>query len=247
MPTLTIPQEVEDRILAPIGYPVIGEEDLEVSFDFLRQTSIWPAMKEYFKYFPVGDRDHISVAGEFEVPFPNENVYGVTDVRLHPGYSYQGTSGSMNPFVAELYIRQDHGFGNNRGRYGTNNDYGFSSVIPIVEAANKARMNNKKRFRVYVDERNSLLKGWTNTAGKLEVHWAEFSTDWSDIKMVYEEDVIDLASANTMIYFGRLRGQEESDLPVQFDAQEFTDTGNQIKEEILERWRAATKVTVIRK
>lgn len=245
--TLTIPQEIEDRIFATIGYPVITENDLEVSFDFLRQTAIWPAMKEYFKYFPVGDREFYTVSGNFEIAFPNADVFGVTDARVHAGYGYQGTAGSTNPFVAEMYIRQDVGFGNVRGRYGTQNDYGMSSVIPIVEAANKTRQSQAKRSRVKADERKRKVIGWTNTSGKLEVQWAETSTNWDDIKSVYEEDVIDFSSANIMMYLGRLRGQEQTDLPVQFDAQDFVDTGREMKTEILERWRAATKVSITRK
>lgn len=247
MPTLTIPPEIEDRIFAAIGYPMITEDDLEVTFDFLKDTAVWPAMKEYFKHFPVGDREFHTVSGNFEIPFPSAMTFGVTDSRLHPGYGYQGTAGSTNPFVAELYIRQDPSFANMRGRYGTKNDYGMSNVIPIVEAANKARQSQAKRTRIRVDERNNKITGWTNTSGKLEIQWAEMSDNWDDIKMVYEEDVVDLASANIMIYLGRLRGQEQSDLPIQFDAQEFIDTGKEMKEEILQRWRAATKVTLIRK
>lgn len=244
---LDIPLDVQRRVLSYLGFPVITEKDLEITFSFVQELAIWPAMREYFTYFPLIDTDFLSVgSASFEFPFPNQFVYGVTDARVHPSHT-SGTASSSNPFIAERHIREAGNFSGSVGMYGTRNDYGMSSVIPLVRAAHKARMVNSKRFRFHVDERNKKISGFTNMPGSLEVSWASFSDNWSDIKMVYEEDVISLSAANTLTYFGRLRGQEQSDLPMQFDSSEFIDTGRQLREDVMDRWRRATKVSLTRK
>lgn len=240
-----IPQEVKERILAPIGYPVLSlEEDFEVSYDFLVRTAIHPAMKEYFRYFPIQKQEFYAISSTFEIAFPDPMVYGIADARIHPGTQMQGLI--VRDPNTNMIINNDP-FASSVGMYGTRNDYGMSQVIPLVHSLTQARRTMRKKFAIRTDEQNRVIKGYTNSSGQLEVSWAYHSKNWSDIKFVYEDDVINLASANVLDYFAKLRGQESSDQPVQFDATEFADTARVIRDDVLERWRAATKVALIRK
>lgn len=245
MPEIVLTPDIEERIFAPIGYPLITEEDLEVSFAFLNRTAIYPAVRDYYKYFPLTDHQFYSVSGNFAIPFPTPETYGVVDSRIHSGYNYKGIS-PQNPFIADRVV-SSQAFPGNQGMYGTRNDYGMSEVIPIVNALKKARRSMSKRYRIRVDEQNREVTGYSNMTGQLEIAWASYSLDWTHIKYVYEDDVIALASAYMMQYFARLRSQEESDVPVQFDAAAFQDAAEQIIDDVFTRWRAATKSVMSRK
>lgn len=244
---INLPTDIMNQIFGYLGYPIVTEDDLEASIDFIKEVCIWPAFHQYFTYFPLENHEYHTVSTEFSFDFPNENTFGVLDSRLHPGFGFHGSSHSSNPFVAEKYTRVDNQFGYSPGLYGTRNDYGHNDVYPILRAAKKARRSNRKRFRVNVDERNRKVTGYTNMHGQLEITWAEYSTDWEDVRFVHQNDVISLSAAEALLYFGRLRGQESTDMPVEFDSTEFIDTGTQMKEDILERWRASSKITLIRK
>lgn len=245
MATIVLPQDIQERIFAPIGYPVISEDDLEVSFDFLNSIAIYPAVREYFKYFPLVDQQFYTVSGNFSIDFPTTFTFGVVDARLHPGYDYKGIN-PENPFLAERVINT-RPYAQSTGMYGTPYDYGMSEVIPIAHALKNAKRKFSKRYRIFPNEQTRVVEGFVNATSQLEVDWASYSENWSDIKYVYQEDVIALSSAYILQYFGRLRSQEETDLPVQFDATEFIDTANTIIEDVMERWRAATKTVVMRK
>ena len=238
---LTIQQEVEDRIFSAIGFPVIDETDLEVSLEFLRNNCIYPAMKEYFRYFPIKKRDNVTVSGEFEITFPDLYTYYITNARLHSAGYNNNTSYTGSPFFNERLVNNS---GNYSKYYGGRQD--ISDILPSLRAEKQTRVNMNRQWTVRVDEQEQKVKGFTNINGTLEVEWAKWSDDWADISFIQEENVIKLAMAYVLDYFGGIRGQETSDIPVQFDADAFMDTAKQLREKVYEVWKAKAKPVVIR-
>lgn len=243
--SIIIPEQPLNEIMKSVGFPFVTEADLEVSIDQLKTIAIFPAMKEYFRYFPIKDVDYHQVGGSFEIPFPNHTVYGVTDSRI----SYSTGSGSINlnnPFRAAQLVRDVSGT-NGMGLYGTGFDYGMKSVTPLVRMEQQARLNSWKNFRVRVNYQKKKVSGYTNVTGQLLIEWASYSEDWENIDFIHENDVIQLASANVLDYIGNLRAQEQNnDLPSEFDWQQFLDVATQLKEGVYAKWTATTRPVIIR-
>lgn len=238
------PEDIKERILAPIGYPVITEDDLEVPFSFLYNNCIVPAMKQYFRYFPIKERTEISVAGSYEIKFPDKYTYSVTDARLHTAQYNNSTDYIRNPFLAERRV-QTSSSSNSGSRYNASLD------VPDLNHLNRAQrqtsINMNRQYTVNVDEHNRKVTGFVNIGGTLSIEWAKYSDKWDDVTFLQEENVIKLSIANVLDYFGSLRGQETSDIPVTFDADQFTSTAKDLREEVMEAWKQFTKVVAIRK
>ena len=63
--SLTIPNEYFDEILTLAGYPVLDIKDLELTKLQATQLFIWPAVRDYFKWFPLKSDSVQQVNGSF--------------------------------------------------------------------------------------------------------------------------------------------------------------------------------------
>jgi hypothetical protein len=241
---ITISDEMYNEIFAVAGYPIITASDLEISADNIKSLLIWPAMREYFKFFPIQTEAQQTIStSPFEVDFPNTTTFGVLDARLSTA-RYTGLGVTNNPFINAQNIAISGG--RRTGKYGTRYSYDFHLVRIIEDMERQSIIDTRKAFRVKVDLNNRKLKGYTNVTGKLIIVWADYSTDFSKIPFSKIDEVQKLAKANILDYLGSIRGQQNTDVPNQFNYSMFLDKAEDLREEVLDKWKRQTKVVLIR-
>lgn len=239
---ITIQENEYKEIISEVGYPVIKEEDLEFSRSDIQDLFIYPAMREYFTWFPKEKEVSYSITNRFEFPFPDEYTYGIVDSRLNT--TAAGSDVTASPFINELVFnaRTRSGY----GAYGTNNDYGLVQANYMERAERRAVADYSKSYKISVDSGNRTVKGFTNVLGELVIIWAKFSDDFNDIPYRRKSEVIDLAKSKILRGFALLRSQMNSDIGVEFDVGPFETRADELETKTLDKWKSMTKVAIIR-
>lgn len=232
-------------ILSRIGYPFVNESDLEINFNEIKDFCVLPALLEFFKWFPILHEDLFTVSGSFDLPFPDEQTYSATNIRLNTGRN--GQSYTSNPLINSTFVRPaNSGIGG--GLYGKNLTYDLEQVYHIERLTGQSSIDMYKAEKCTVDEQLRKVVGFTNVSGKLQIVWCKYSNNFNDVPFKRKKEVQDLASAYLLRYFGELRLQGEApDLPVQFDGQMFVDRAEKIEDKVIETWESFPKIVILRK
>ena len=146
-----------------------------------------------------------SVNSNFEIQFPNENVFSVKDVRLNTNmYFKNGPVG--NTLVDERFISTNNMY--SRGMYGTRNDYGYSTARIARRSETQAFIDTNKAFSWTPLENQRKLVGFSNVAGTIKITWAMKSNTWEDYIAFDQQSVwLNYVKEKILEYFGRLRQQ----------------------------------------
>jgi len=236
---ITIPEAEYKRIISCLGYPVVKEEDLEFGRDDIQDLFIYPAMREFFTWFPIQEEVSYPASSSFEFDFPDADTYGIVSARLNSRASAAGST--TNPFVNEINYRVVGSSG-----YGTGNDYGFRQADIMERAELVSSLSQNRAIRIRVDEVNRKVKGSTTASGELIVVWAKHSMDFNAIPFKKQAEVVKLAKAYTLSGFAMLRDQYDADMGTEFDTSGFKDEARKLEEEVMEKWKTLSKVVVIR-
>ena len=243
MAILSIPDNIYERILTCIGYPIISESDMGLTKDQILDLLILPPLKNiYYKWFPILERSDYSTSASFEIDFPDEQTFGVVDIRL----VWQGVGGAGrtgNPLLDQFNIRIK---GQTRNKWNTGNDYGYTQVYYAEQAYSRARIQNVKALKQWVDYTNRKVKGYTNAIGKISITWAKWANDWSGVQFKFEEDVIKLCQSYVLGYFGRLLNQGTGDLPTELTGDDMISRSEDLEEQIIEKFKQYSKVVILR-
>lgn len=239
---MTISDKDYSEILAEIGYPVVRAEDLEYTKEQIEDLFIYPALREFFIWFPKTQQQSVYVSSEFSVDFPDEETYGIVDARINTSITGDGRTSS--PFINSLYFKQSTTSGFKM--YGTPYDYGVTEAKYTERTYNKAANNFIRAKRIDVDPVNRKLTGFTTVNGELLITWAKESTNFNDVPFTRKTDVINLAKANVLKGFALLRGQLNSDTGVEFNNSEFLSRAGDLEDKVMNKWKAISKVVILR-
>ncbi|MFW6226000.1 MAG: hypothetical protein ACOC3V_03500 [bacterium] len=244
MAILSIPDNIYERIITCIGYPIISESDLGLTRDQISDLLILPALKDtYYKWFPITEKKDYEISISFEIDFPDANTFGVIDSRL----VWKGTGSALptgNPLINERYIKVRGQSG--RNMWDSGNDYGYTQVYYAERSLSRSQINDIKALKQWVDYANRKLKGHTNTTAKLSVTWAKYSDDWTGVQFKFQEDVIKLAQSYILKYFGNLLNQGTADLPTELDGNNMIDQSETLYEEVITKFKQYTKPVLLR-
>lgn len=239
--TITIDDQDLDEIYFETGVPVIDKEDVEVPVDNVKKVCVFPAMMEYFAWFPLTLVSEYDVSNSsFSVDFPTQNTFGITDARIILS-SGQGSAGS--PFVNSLIYKRA-----SSGGYGRSGQYGYAMYeAKLLERQfQQANMNLNVTKQLTANSRTRKLTGFISSVGTLKVTWAEISYTFSDIPMRDRLDVKDLAKSKLLRAVGMIRAQQQNTMDMEMNYQQFLDRAQALEEKVLEKWRGKTKVVVLR-
>lgn len=243
MATITVPDNIYQRILTCIGYPIVQESDMGLTEDQILDLLILPPLKNvYYKWFPVLERKDYDTAAQFEVDFPDEQTFDVIDIRL----VWQGVGGvgkTGNPLLDQLNIKVK---GQSRNKWDTGNDYGYTQVYYTEQAYSRARIQNVKALKQWIDYENRKVKGHTNATGKISITWAKWSNNWSGVRFKFEEDVIKLCQSYILQYFGNLLNQGTGDLPTELNGDQMIDRAETLYDEVMEKFKQYSKIVILR-
>lgn len=241
--SVNISDQEYNEIVAEMGAKAFGEDQLPYTPDEVKSYAVYPALRKYFSYFPIQKRTGTTVTGEFSVPFPDEETFGVVDTRLNTSYSTGKKSDS--PFINQLLYSSKRGsYG--AGMYGTQNDYGMDVAQHFLRSETRASIDTNKAFYVNVNEADRIVEGYTNITGELVVTWAKFRPDMDAVKFVRRDDVIRLSKAYFYRMLSMLFGLQEDNIDVTFNYSMLEDRANDLEEEILNKWQEHSKVVILR-
>lgn len=249
---ISISEEELNTILLEVGIPFITFEELEYSREDILKYMIKPAMKEYFKWFPIITiENHPIVGTNFDIPIP-PYAFTASRVYLNPGYPITSNTGNplaryFDEVLMSISPRGSIATPNlNSGRRQGFVDVDNFSTYIMERAARQGVVNYGSRTRVRVQVQQGRIKGYTTKRGMLEIEWAQNSTDWDDIPFNRQSEVRELAKAYILRGFYMLRTQAKSDIPGVVNYDHFNTRANTLEEKIITLWREATKAVIIR-
>lgn len=257
-PNIIVQERYLKEILSEIGFPLIGYTDLKEFADNLNDIKeediksnianlvIFPAMREFYKWFPLSYIVEYFSEGSFDIDFPDPYIFTVLDARLNT--SGFGTRDVTNPFVNNSVYRSMNTSSVYGGRmYGTNYDYDMKQARLYDRMERQSLIDMNAAFRIDVDEQNRNIRGYCNVMGKLVVTWGKYSENFSDIPLARIDEVIKLAKSNLLSFLGKIRGQQQSNLPNAFNYTLFLDNAETYRKEVLDKWKSMTKVVLLRR
>lgn len=243
MPEIVISESNLLEIMAEIGFPILEfDDDFPYTADQVKSLAIWPAMKSYFRHWPIRNVKEYAVSGNFSLDFPSEKVFNILDARLNTNVPIGSNTG--DPFVNMMNITQIGGSRN--GMYGTRYNYDITTAYHMSRAEKNAMINSQSAFRVFVNEPLRKLEGYTNSTGKITVTWAEYDFDYDKIAFSKIDEVRDLAKAYLMRIMGNFFSLQTSDNVNSVDAGFLLDRAEELEKEILDRWNNIVTPVIIR-
>lgn len=230
-----------NRILSAVGFPTVAESDLELTKADILQYVIEPCVRQYYSWFPIQNiQSYMISASEFQFPFPDENTFGVVDIRLNPYNTDYARSSS--PFLNAINYHQ----GDVR-KYGTRYDYGMTEANISKRAWDIAQASYLRATRYEVDQNNKVVRGYSNDIGELIITWAEMSDNFNNIPWNRKEEVINLCQSALLRYLVIIRDQITTDVGgTEFNTQVLSDRADSLEEKVMNKWKALSKVVVLR-
>lgn len=242
---LTLPDTIYRRIITCIGYPVLTEADFKVTSTDIKELFILPAIKDmYFKRFPLKEHSSYEVTTTFDIPFPDDDTWGVLNVSLNTA-AFSTAQKSGNPLINEINIKQSGGAG--VGVWGTENDYGMTQALYDQRSYQGSNKATYQAFKKIIDYPNRKITGYTNTMGTISITWAKYSEDWANVDYRFQEDVIQLAQSYILQYFGDLRNQMNTNMPDEVNGDAFVDRADELYKRVTEKWAKYPKISIVRK
>lgn len=242
---LVVPPSIRARIAAALGDPIISvSNDLLVNENMVNDLFITPALQMYFTYWPIKLKREYPISGSYDIPFPDDRVFGVTMARVTTAESC--LSYGKSPFVNEMILHQVSG-GGGYGRTPYGRDPYITTGIAIKEQTERmSYISLRKAGNSNIDTAGKRLWGFSSISGKLIVDWALWSKDFNDVRFEHVEDVIKVCQMYALEYVGSLRSQSDPNTGVTADGSSFLDKADKIKEEIVtQRWRGRVPVIVL--
>lgn len=240
---LIIQDDTFKQIMTCMGGSFLQDGDLEISYQDIKDTLIIQALQEYFKWYPIETVYNQDISGTFEIAFPTDQTFSVTDCRINTSRLGYGPYG--NALVDERFIRSTGNFG--QAMYGTQNDYGFTRAKIINKFEKQSFLESNKAFRWKVIENQRKVVGFSNVVGTLSITWASWSNDWQNISFSQQRDVIKLAQSYILRFFGDLRNQDSIDgAPIQLNGDKLVERADKLEDEVMEKWKNRTTTISIR-
>lgn len=238
-----VPREIINRVLAEVGFPIVDYDDLKITEKDVLDLFIRPAMQKYFVYHPNlhKTKQNIQQNIKFEIPFPTDDTFGVLATRI----ALVGASDVPPKFNVFREFRHRTLYGSGRGNL-YDNPYYTRDVRLAEQSANISYINLSRTGNMEVDRTERVLRGFSTVAGELVVTWARSSDKWADVRVEHEGDVVDMAKAYALRYFGMLRSQMDSNVGVTMNGDVFLSRADSLEEKINEKWENGTKVVVMR-
>jgi hypothetical protein len=183
------------RVLAFPGIDNILLDDPQI-----KEFAVWPAVYEYFRKFPKKDRQEYAIDGELIIPYPDDHIIGVTDLRIADKFGTSSTAGGGISAFWDIVRYQSLYGGNLRfsgksgGAYGTRyNPNGIRQQFLFQRQVAETFSNMYGTYKLSINKEQKQIEAYANTQAKVVVTWARYSTDFKDIPYSYLHNVIELA------------------------------------------------------
>jgi len=218
-----------------LAYPDV--DNLLLSDDEIKDLCVFPALQKYFTKFPIKEQVEYAISSEMKIDFPDEYTFGVTDARITDIGMIGGTGGTFWDIVQFQSFNGTVSGG--RGSYGKR-DYNPSGLQYQRDNARhqyKSYQNAYVTNKVYVDINNKQLIAYTSNTGKLNITWAKYSDDFSNVRFERRDDVIKLCQAELLMHLADSSSiLVDSALEVTINSDTLRDRAKELFEAVETKW-----------
>jgi hypothetical protein len=241
-----VPSSIMKRITSALGTPILDlKEDLLIDEEMIKELFIRPAMQLYFTYWPKILKQDYPITQQVQIPFPNNNVYGIAQARV--ALNQNANTWSRSPFLNEVLRKQVSSYGSYGVQPGTRRDPYITAGTLIkeqTEALSYISLRKAGVFTIDTDER--YLRGYSNVSGILVVSWAQYFWNWDKIRFEHVEDVIECCKMYALRYVGGIRSQSDPNTGATIDGASFLEEASRLEEKIItNRWEGRVPVIVL--
>jgi hypothetical protein len=237
---------IMNRITASLGTPILDlKEDLLIDEEMIKELFIRPAMQLYFTYWPKLLKKEYPITQQVQIPFPNNNVYGIAQARV--ALNQNANTWSKSPFLNEVLRKQVSSYGSYGVQPGTRRDPYITAGTLIKEQTEQlSYISLRKAGSFTVDSDERCLEGYSNVSGILVIQWAQYFWDWNKIKFEHTEDVIKMCKVYALRFVGGIRDQSDPNTGVAIDGSSFREDADKLEEEVLiNRWEGRVPVVLL--
>lgn len=199
----------------------------------------------------VGESASVSNDGGLIVDMPSD-AYGVTGISLQQsGMSLEGNILSPMFYAMEQSLYSGFSYSALSGTYNGRSPYTNTNTIGGMlgsRAASQALVNYTRRVHYegpYGPDAShpngKYIKLYSNISGVFNVWWAKESLDFNDVEYANRRRVIEYAQACVKELFANLRGQAKSDIPGQYDYNQWKAEAKEAKQTITDEWKKLVK------
>lgn len=257
---LTISDQELEIIMRETGVPFITFEELEFPRNKIVNNMVWPALQEYYKYFPIIKRQVVNQptlnGGTFEIEMP-EKAYGVVRAQILQGIGGPSSGGNPMHFFANEIAWWGSGGGlggTSPIRYNTGQGTGYANLqgfntMALDRAARQGIINYATRVHTHIEKKTDgkkYLIGHCNRTGQLDIFWAMVSHDWDDVEFERLGEVRSLSAAYILRALGMLRSQVKTDIPGAMSFDSFINRAKELEDKVLTFWSEKPYAIAIR-
>jgi hypothetical protein len=159
---VVVPQSIMMRITAALGAPILDlAEDLLIDEAMIKELFIRPAMQLYFTYWPKLLKEEFPITQQVQIPFPNNNVYGIAQARV--ALNQNANTWSRSPFLNEVLRKQVSSYGSYGVQPGTRRDpYITAGTLIKEQTESLSYITLRKAGNFTIDDEERCLKGYSN-------------------------------------------------------------------------------------
>jgi len=237
MAVITITTQELNQVKRVLAFP--GVENLLLSDDQIMDYAVFPSMRKYFVKFPIVIEQSQSIIGETIIAFPDDNTFGVVDVRTVDVGLIGGVGGSFWDVVSYQSYNNSYISSKTTGAYGKKgyNPSGLIYQRDVQRQTMKSQQNQYATIKSRVDYPNKRLIAYSSITGTLNISWAKFSDDFDDVKYEYKEDVIKLSQAELMLHLANSAAiLVDTGLEVTINTDYLKSSAAEIFTDVAERW-----------
>lgn len=235
------------QIMQVVGQPFIKDSELEYNRQAILKLTVEPALRTYFKYFPLFEEAQYSISGNYDIKYPEmayRAIGWVTQAGISSNISPLAALGSRaiiqggvrsvtNQWTNIQYSKPVPGW-TGRGESG-NSISEMSQTYPLINTLR----NMSKREKLSKIKKDDGLHaiGYTTVGGTLNVVWFKWSRDWDDTDFEDYDELLRLCQANVKINIGTIRSLLKTDNNIPFDATTMKTEGKTEYDSIIKDWK----------
>lgn len=234
--SITIDNKYLNQIKKILAFP--GVDELLLNDTQIKDLIISPVFEQYFTKFPKKAEEVRQINGEVSIPFPDEQTFGVLDCRVTDVGMIGGTGGTFWDVVA-FQVSSGSISVNGTGAYGIKN-YNPSGLMyqkDMQRQKFKSQQNMYTTIKSRVDVDNRQLICYSSASGQLNITWAKYSENFSDVRFERRNDVVKLCQAELLLHLSDSASiLADSGLEVTINTDALKSRAEEIRTEVWERW-----------
>lgn len=173
-----------------------GVDNILLTDEEIKEFCLWPSLYEYFRKFPLKDRQEYATDGEVSFPFPDNLVFGCNDVRAVEKFGGTSTASSFYDIIRYQTLYGGNLRFSGVGSYGTR--YNFNGLRQEYQRGRQVAetMSNQfNTFKYFINYQQRQVEVFTSVSCKVVIDWARYSLNFADVKHSRIQQTIMLAQS----------------------------------------------------